>query len=116
MCAGVSLKSQELFFIVFVTRYLDLLTHFVSVYNTIMKVLFLAFSGAVVWVIRYKEPFRSTYDRSHDTFLHLKFAVLPCAVLALIFNEQFEFMEVRLVLGWIDWDYYACDCMKHSLS
>jgi ER lumen protein retaining receptor len=80
---------------VFVTRYLDLFTHFVSVYNTVMKLLFLIFSGAIVYVIRYKEPFRSTYDRSHDTFLHAKFAVLPCALLALIFNEQFEVMEVR---------------------
>lgn len=90
----MSLKSQELFFLVFITRYLDLFTHFVSLYNTSMKLLFLLFSGAVVWVIRYKEPFRSTYDRSHDTFLHFKFAVLPCALLALIFNEQFEVMEV----------------------
>lgn len=91
---GISLKSQELFFLVFVTRYVDLFTHFVSVYNTLMKVLFLAFSGAIVYVIRMREPFRSTYDKSHDAFLHVKFAVLPCALLALVFNEQFEFMEI----------------------
>lgn len=100
MCAvgsvssGISLKSQELFFLVFVTRYLDLLTHFVSVYNTLMKLLFLVFSGAIVYVIRFREPFRSTYDKSHDAFLHLKFAVIPCALLALVFNEQFEVMEI----------------------
>ncbi|CAN0915743.1 ER lumen protein-retaining receptor [Linum grandiflorum] len=32
---GVSLKTQELYFMVFVTRYLDLFTHFISMYNTI---------------------------------------------------------------------------------
>lgn len=80
----------------FVTRYVDLFTHYVSLYNTTMKVLFLLFSGAIVYVIRLREPFKSSYDKSHDTFLHYKFAVLPCAILALIFNESFEVLEVRL--------------------
>ncbi|KAL3657277.1 hypothetical protein V7S43_017785 [Phytophthora oleae] len=91
---GISLKTQELFFLVFVTRYVDLFFHFVSLYNTLMKLLFLLFSGAIVYVIRFKEPFRSTYDKSHDAFLHVKFAILPCALLALVFNEQFEVMEI----------------------
>ncbi|KIY93681.1 hypothetical protein MNEG_14280 [Monoraphidium neglectum] len=29
-CPGISLKTQELYLLVFVTRYLDLFTHFVS--------------------------------------------------------------------------------------
>uniref|UniRef100_M4BL46 ER lumen protein-retaining receptor n=2 Tax=Hyaloperonospora arabidopsidis (strain Emoy2) TaxID=559515 RepID=M4BL46_HYAAE len=91
---GISLKTQELFFIVFLTRYVDLFLYFVSLYNTVMKLLFLLFSGAIIYVIRFKEPFRSTYDRSHDAFLHVKFAVLPCALLALVFNEQFEVKEI----------------------
>ena len=37
-CAGISLKTQILYFIVFVTRYLDIFTNFWSIYNTIMKV------------------------------------------------------------------------------
>jgi len=35
---GISGKSQILFAIVFTTRYLDLLTSFISLYNTCMKV------------------------------------------------------------------------------
>nr|CCA19520.1 ER lumen protein retaining receptor putative [Albugo laibachii Nc14] len=92
--SGISLKSQELFLLVFITRYLDLLTHFVSLYNTTMKLLFLAFSGAVVYVIRCREPFRSSYDKTQDAFLHIKFAVIPCALLAIVFNEHFELMEI----------------------
>ena len=94
---GVSLKTQELFFLVFLTRYLDLFTHFVSVYNTIMKILYLGFTGAIVYLIRFREPFKSTNDKSQDTFLHWKFAVLPCAILAVIFNERFEVLEVRKI-------------------
>ena len=40
---GISLKTQELYLIVFVARYADLFSHFYSLYNTFMKV---AFMGA----------------------------------------------------------------------
>lgn len=92
--AGISLKSQELFFLVFFTRYLDLFTHFVSLYNTAMKILYIAISGSIVYVIRFREPFKSTNDKSQDTFVHTKFAILPCAALAIIFNERFEALEI----------------------
>ena len=36
--AGISGKSQILFALVFTTRYLDLFTNFISIYNTVMKV------------------------------------------------------------------------------
>lgn len=91
---GISLKSQELFFLVFCTRYIDLPTHYVSLYNTVMKLLYLGFSGAIVFGIRFKEPYKSTNDKSQDTFLHVKFAIIPCAILAVIFNERFEVLEV----------------------
>jgi hypothetical protein len=35
---GISLKTQELFLIVFCTRYLDLFTRFIGLYNSTMKV------------------------------------------------------------------------------
>jgi hypothetical protein len=38
VCSGISGKSQLLFALVFTTRYLDLFTSFISLYNTSMKV------------------------------------------------------------------------------
>ena len=38
LAIGISGKSQILFALVFTTRYLDLLTNFISIYNTVMKV------------------------------------------------------------------------------
>jgi ER lumen protein retaining receptor len=35
---GVSLKTQELYALVFVCRYLDLFWNFISYYNSVMKV------------------------------------------------------------------------------
>lgn len=49
-----------------------------------MKVLYIFATGYIVYMIRYKEPFRSKYDYAQDSFLHLKFGVLPCSVLAVI--------------------------------
>lgn len=84
---GISLKTQELYLLVFATRYLDLFSNFYSLYNTVMKLIFLVASGWVVYLIRKRDPWRATYERENDAFLHWKFAVAPCAVLALVANE-----------------------------
>lgn len=88
---GLSGKSQILFGVVFITRYLDLVTNFVSIYNTVMKVFFLSSSIATVYLIYTK--FKATYDGNHDT-LRMEFLLLPCAVLALVVNHEFTPMEV----------------------
>jgi len=74
---------------VFLTRYLDLFTYFHSLYNSVMKVIYIVASAAVVYLLRYVEPYKSSYqkDAKNDSFLHVKFAILPCALLALFFNE-----------------------------
>ncbi|KAM7269950.1 hypothetical protein ACFE04_029164 [Oxalis oulophora] len=92
-CAGVSLKTQELYAIVFATRYLDIFTDFISLYNTVMKLIFLGSSFSIVWYIRQHKLVRRSYDKDQDTFRHW-FLVLPCLVLGLIINEKFSFKEV----------------------
>ncbi|KAF6019554.1 hypothetical protein EB796_022127 [Bugula neritina] len=89
--AGLSGKSQILFGLVFVTRYLDLVTNFVSPYNTIMKVFFLSSSIATVYLIYTK--FKATYDGNHDTF-RMEFLLIPCALLAIVVNHEFSPMEI----------------------
>ena len=34
------------------------------------------------------EPWKSTYKSEEDNFLHLKFAIAPCALLAILINEN----------------------------
>lgn len=95
---GLSLKTQEMYFLVFATRYLDLFKlHYFSwllVYNTTMKLLYLGCSATIVYLFRFKNPWKATYKAHEDTFVHWKFAILPCAVLAVIFNSEFTFMEI----------------------
>jgi len=78
---GISLKTQELYLVVFLTRYLDLFTSFYSLYNTVMKIAYIAATAAIIAMVRLKSPWKFKYDRTQDAFLHWQFAVAPCAVL-----------------------------------
>lgn len=88
---GISGKSQILFTIVYISRYLDLFTTYISLYNSVMKLVFLAGSGATIYLIYLK--FRATYDHNHDSF-RIEFLLIPCAILALLINHDFTVMEV----------------------
>jgi len=95
-CAGISGRAQILFAFVFLTRYLDLFTSFISVYNTTMKVFFLASSIGTVYLMFFK--FKATYDHNHDTF-RIEFLVGPCVLLALLLNHELTVMEVLWTLS-----------------
>lgn len=90
-CAGISGKSQILFTIVYLARYLDLVTTFISVYNTVMKVVFIGASVATLFLMFAK--FRATYDRNHDSF-RIEFLLIPTVILALAINHEFTVLEV----------------------
>ena len=51
---GLSLKTQILYVVVYFTRYLDLFTKFYSLYNTSLKLVFIASSIYTVYVMVYK--------------------------------------------------------------
>ncbi|KAF5284357.1 hypothetical protein FQR65_LT13574 [Abscondita terminalis] len=90
-CAGISGKSQILFAIVYTTRYLDLVTTYVSLYNTLMKIVFIAASYATIYLIYLK--FKATYDHNHDTF-RVEFLIIPSVILALLINHDFTVLEI----------------------
>ncbi|KAL8597651.1 ER lumen protein-retaining receptor 2 [Nucella lapillus] len=90
-CAGISGKSQILFAVVFLTRYLDLFSSFISPYNTIMKTFFIGSSVFCVYLMYVK--FRATYDANHDTF-RIEFLVIPVGGLAFLVNHEFSPMEI----------------------
>ena len=52
--AGISLKTQELYLLVFITRYLDLFKVWHSWYNTVMKIIYIALSALLVYALRFK--------------------------------------------------------------
>jgi ER lumen protein retaining receptor len=92
-CRGISLKTQILYVVVFCTRYLDLFWNFHSLYNSVMKVIFILSSSAIVYLMAFKTPINKTYD-AHQDSLNLLYLLVPCALLALLINEYFGFAEV----------------------
>lgn len=98
--AGISLKTQELFLAVFICRYIDLFTTFYNVYNTVFKVMYISLTSLIVYTLRKQKPICFTYDASQDTFLHVKYAAIPCAVLALLTSVWQGFTVPELL-----WDF-----------
>jgi len=92
-CAGLSLRTQELYATVFISRYLDLFYAFISLYNVVMKIVFITSSFCIIWYMRYHRVVAQTYDREQDTF-RVAFLVLPCFALSLIVNHDFTFTEI----------------------
>merc|ERR1712235_76283 len=90
-CAGISGKTQAMFALVFITRYLDLFVHFVSLYNTVMKVIYIALSIGTCYLIFFK--FKATYDGNHDS-MRAEFLVVPAAGLACLINNDFSVLEI----------------------
>ena len=94
--AGISLRTQFLYAVVFATRYLDLFYVYISLYNTVMKLFFLSSSFFICYLMRYKNPWRATHDKENDTF-RLRYLIIPCVVLALLFHRE-SLHEIRTIL------------------
>ncbi|KAK7175560.1 hypothetical protein R3I93_002472 [Phoxinus phoxinus] len=90
-CAGISGKSQLLFALVFTTRYLDLFIAFISIYNTVMKVVYLVLAYATVSLIYSR--FRNSYDSESDSF-RVEFLLVPVAGLSFLENYAFTPLEI----------------------
>lgn len=89
---GLSLKTQSLYALVFITRYMDLFTHFVSLYNLLMRIFFLASSGYTVYLMASK--YRQQIELTTDTF-PARYLVGGAFVGSLVFTYKYTFSEIR---------------------
>jgi len=92
-CRGISLKTQITYVVVFCARYLDLFWNFDSLYNSVMKVIFITLSVGIVYLMVWSPTISKTYSRQHDDF-NLLFTFVPTFLLALVWNEKFTYDEV----------------------
>lgn len=89
--SGISGKSQLLFGITYLTRYLDLAVYFISAYNTAMKAVFILASMATCYMVFIK--FKATYNKHQDSF-RIEFLLIPTVLLALLVNHSFTPLEI----------------------
>ncbi|KAH9898738.1 putative HDEL sequence binding protein [Xylariomycetidae sp. FL2044] len=89
-CAGISFKSQALYLIVYVTRYLDLFST-LSVYNIIFKILFIGCQGYIVYLMTTK--YKPTHDPNLDTF-RVQYLLGGAAILAILLPYHYTPYEI----------------------
>eukprot|EP00933_Yihiella_yeosuensis_P045226 TRINITY_DN40566_c0_g1_i1.p1 TRINITY_DN40566_c0_g1~~TRINITY_DN40566_c0_g1_i1.p1 ORF type:complete len:219 (-),score=21.22 TRINITY_DN40566_c0_g1_i1:161-817(-) len=93
-CVGVSCRMQEMYAIVFCFRYMDLLWSYISVYNTVMKLVFITVTFYLIYLMRFKAPVCQTYERSTDSFQYEIYLLPPCAILGLIITEEYTLPDI----------------------
>ena len=57
---------MECYLLVFCLRYMDLFMYFISLYNTLMKVFFITSTGLIIYLMRFRKPYCTTYDALGD--------------------------------------------------
>lgn len=91
-CAGISFKSQALYLLVYITRYLDIFTTFnINYYNTIFKLLFLSSSGYTLYQMA--STYRPTSSAPLDTF-RVPYLLAFSAVMAVLTTYKYTFLEL----------------------
>ncbi|EEB07331.1 HDEL receptor [Schizosaccharomyces japonicus yFS275] len=86
-CAGISFKSQLLFLIVYVSRYLNILWHYGSLYFYVMRLVFIIAEAYICYLMLV--PLRPTNDKRIDTF-RIEYLVGGSAILALITTTNYR--------------------------
>ncbi|WYZ37240.1 hypothetical protein EsH8_II_000746 [Colletotrichum jinshuiense] len=89
-CSGISFKSQALYFLVYITRYLDLFSTS-SLWNLIFKILFITSQGYIVYLMT--TAYKPTNDPNQDTF-RVQYLLGGAAVLAIVFPYFYTFWEI----------------------
>jgi len=85
--AGISLRTQELYAVVFCSRYVDLFWNFASMYNWILKVCFIGASLAIVYLMRFGASQKASYNPEVDNF-PVVYLLAPCAVVGMLVNQD----------------------------
>ncbi len=93
--SGISFKSQFLYLLVYITRYLDLLWTFYSgtLYNTCFKIVFIAAQTYTVYLML--KDYKPTIDPNNDTF-RVEYLLGTSAILAILFPYKYTLSEVCL--------------------
>ncbi|CAJ1350365.1 unnamed protein product [Effrenium voratum] len=89
-CAGISRSTQILYFLVFVTRYLDLLDKTQAVYLVFFKITYIV-TSIIVLAIFYKLD--ASYERRKDT-CSLAVILVPVSISAFLLAETYQLVDI----------------------
>ena len=75
-----------MYLIIFLTRYMDLFTVYISLYNTVFKIVFITATAYIISLIKFKKPYSFGYDGKTDSFNHYLFLYPPVLVITILFH------------------------------
>lgn len=93
-CIGVSCRMQEIYAMVFIFRYLDLCWSYISIYNTVMKLIFITTTLYLIYLMRVKPPVAATYTRDNDSFKYEVYVLGPCFLLGILFTDEYTIPDI----------------------
>jgi ER lumen protein retaining receptor len=59
-----------------------------------MKVAFITITLCLIWLMRFRLPYKTTYDPAIDDFQYWKYLVPPCVVLGIVFSDEYEIFDI----------------------
>jgi len=93
-CKGLSLKTQLFYFLVFITRYLDLLEHKQTFYLVFFKLTYILTSFGTLgafWFFNKQNP--DNYESQKDT-ASVTGILVPCVIAAFVLSKYKNFLEI----------------------
>ena len=88
-CIGLSYRTQEIYLIVFLTRYSSVFFSINQKFYLLLKLTFILFTSLTIYLIRFKKPYCITYDKTLDKFSHYCFIYPLALILSAIFHIEF---------------------------
>ena len=82
----LSYRTQEIYLVVFCFRYMDLFLYYISLYNTIFKILFISATAVIIYLIKFKKPYSLGYDPNLDRFNHYMFIYPLIIIVTVMFH------------------------------
>ena len=92
-----------MYLMVFLCRYVDLLMYRVSVYNTVMKLVFISATLLTICLMRYLTPYCSSYNAEGDYLPHVKYLLPVALVMTLFFHKEIDYEFDSIWYIFSDW-------------
>lgn len=91
--SGISFKSQFLYLVVYITRYLDLFwtDPTKNLWNTIFKIVFIGCQSYMIYLMLV--DYKPTHDPNQDTF-KVEYLLGGAAVLGIVWPPEYKITEV----------------------
>ncbi|CAD8048283.1 unnamed protein product [Paramecium sonneborni] len=92
-CLGISYKTQEIYLLVFLTRFCDLNIHF-EIIDYVLRIFYLTFTALLIYTIRFQKPFSLTYQKEQDYSQFYNYIYPTAIVLTLIFHTGTSLTQI----------------------